>query len=570
MVLEQLTKQYEALALDCRNEGTRKELAVDAAFWLSVVETLRTNMKALQVNIVAQGAAKAATAVKDGADDAGEDDDGLSFSFHVEKSKANAISDGSELTPTDLKVADAAQATLHMNAATSAFRLLRNACAACQPSQDACRKTGLLRLAHQFVIQCCTWVDVPDEQLQSTVVLMCQIALQFLVNGVTGNLNNQAHVWELFFPDDFQKILVECHSHRKIVAFTGALVLNCINGDLADPDVTTRRTDLVCARNLVITLLQRCLTKPASSVSPLVELSADEDPAFEWICLVFRTLFQAGFARDLYNAVGAHMLSQLWSRVTPEQLILLRMFNMWMTAGRHRDIESGSALSSTPATQAHPSKTTPALLEFTKSTWVFVVSTDQEDRPDEADEARKAVWMVLEDEAKILLLEVLGELTLQPQLVRHENACNGLLGSLLSELQRVWAARRHHNATNAPSATPTTDGPAEPFGYRSAMIRVVGNLCYRHKKHQDLVREDGFLPLLLNLCNIDETNPMIREWALVALRNVCEGNEANQAYISALRPQGVDTANAQVDLERAGVDVQLDEHGKVHVSKRGQ
>ncbi|KAJ0394626.1 hypothetical protein P43SY_006463 [Pythium insidiosum] len=32
-----------------------------------------------------------------------------------------------------------------------------------------------------------------------------------------------------------------------------------------------------------------------------------------------------------------------------------------------------------------------------------------------------------------------------------------------------------------------TTSAKEPFGYRSAIIRVIGNLCYRHKEHQDIV-----------------------------------------------------------------------------------
>lgn len=346
-------------------------------------------------------------------------------------------------------------------------------------------------------------------------------------------------------------MLVECQEQRKIVAFAVALMLNCVNSQ-ADTAVTQRRVDLVCARNLVITMLQRCLVKPISgSATTATLLPADhdnEDPAFEWICLLFRVLFEAGYTKDLYNAVGAHMLSRLWSRVTPEQLILLRMLKLWVTS----HFESSGGRQQRPDQQRAPSSNSGAvaslaLFEFLKSTWVFVITEDDEDRPEEAEEERKLMWIELENEAKLLLLDALGEVTQFASLI-HTEAAQQLLESLLAELQRVWQLRRlgvkaggaqEAAATNCPTGTdilaPLTGG--EPFGYRSGIIRAIGNLSFRYSAHQDVVRELGYLPLFLNHCNIDDANPLIREWSLVALRNLCEGNEANQQYINALKPQ---------------------------------
>jgi ataxin-10 len=302
----------------------------------------------------------------------------------------------------------------------------------------------------------------------------------------------------------------------------------------------------------------------------------DQDPAFEWLCLVFKTLFEAGYSKHLYNAVGAHLLSKLWSRVTPEQLILLRMFTMWMTS--HRD----KAASRTPGESFRDGKAHRSLplqdeeafevvFEFVAKTWVSIVSQETEDRPEEADTMRKQLWIELENEAKLLLLDVMGELTLArvtPSPSRRELG-ELLLQSLLSELQFVWSLRRlgppappRAGDTTPQSARPST----EPLGYRSAIIRVVGNLSYRHTDHQDLVRDGGFLPLFLNHCNIDESNPLLREWSLVALRNLCEGNAANQAYINELRPQGIDRSS--VNLDAMNVDATLGEDGKLKVTRK--
>jgi hypothetical protein len=39
--------------------------------------------------------------------------------------------------------------------------------------------------------------------------------------------------------------MVECQEHRKVVGFTAALLLNCINKALDDEGVSRRRVDLV-------------------------------------------------------------------------------------------------------------------------------------------------------------------------------------------------------------------------------------------------------------------------------------------------------------------------------------
>lgn len=51
------------------------------------------------------------------------------------------------------------------------------------------------------------------------------------------------------------------------------------------------------------------------------------------------------------------------------------------------------------------------------------------------------------------------------------------------------------------------------------------------------MREVEGLGVLLSHCNVDSSNPFLREWALLAVRNVCEGNEENQRSIEALKPQ---------------------------------
>lgn len=67
-----------------------------------------------------------------------------------------------------------------------------------------------------------------------------------------------------------------------------------------------------------------------------------------------------------------------------------------------------------------------------------------------------------------------------------------------------------------------------PKSYKCSFVRLIGNLTFRQPKAQDYIREEGGIVILLNLCSIDEQNPFLREWTILALRNICEDNIMNQ------------------------------------------
>lgn len=57
---------------------------------------------------------------------------------------------------------------------------------------------------------------------------------------------------------------------------------------------------------------------------------------------------------------------------------------------------------------------------------------------------------------------------------------------------------------------------------------------------------------------------MRREYALLAVRNLCEGNPQNQALIAALEPQGCSPGMEQ-GLADMGLEGRLDDQGKVRL-----
>ncbi|KAK4883771.1 hypothetical protein RN001_000042 [Aquatica leii] len=77
------------------------------------------------------------------------------------------------------------------------------------------------------------------------------------------------------------------------------------------------------------------------------------------------------------------------------------------------------------------------------------------------------------------------------------------------------------------------------FGFKSNIIRLLGNLCWKHKQNQDEARELDCIPLLLDCCNIDARNPFIIQWTVFTIRNLCENNLENQAVIASMSQQGI-------------------------------
>uniref|UniRef100_A0A7S2ET69 Ataxin-10 domain-containing protein n=1 Tax=Ditylum brightwellii TaxID=49249 RepID=A0A7S2ET69_9STRA len=127
------------------------------------------------------------------------------------------------------------------------------------------------------------------------------------------------------------------------------------------------------------------------------------------------------------------------------------------------------------------------------------------------------------------------------------------------------------------------------------LVRLIGNLCFRCRFNQDLVRLTE-IPMSLNHQNdvndvvtsttkttipTEETTPKrnglhvilsctsfaygcftLREWALVAIRNILEDNDENQDIVSRLEAQqALDTP----ELQKMGIKVDLDKRGKVNI-----
>uniref|UniRef100_A0A1B6LKL2 Ataxin-10 n=1 Tax=Graphocephala atropunctata TaxID=36148 RepID=A0A1B6LKL2_9HEMI len=102
------------------------------------------------------------------------------------------------------------------------------------------------------------------------------------------------------------------------------------------------------------------------------------------------------------------------------------------------------------------------------------------------------------------------------------------------------------------------------FGFKASLVRILGNLCWRHKENQDMMKELEIIPLLLDCCNIDARNPFIIQWVVLAVRNLCEGNRDNQAVIAGMSRQGLVQSAVLTEL---GMALHTDEdNNTVHIA----
>ncbi len=124
--------------------------------------------------------------------------------------------------------------------------------------------------------------------------------------------------------------------------------------------------------------------------------------------------------------------------------------------------------------------------------------------------------------------------------------------------------------TNNLPKSHSRDAPAvdqSSYDILKLCLQVISNLVYRCKVGQDMIRDAGGLPIIMSRCTTDFKNPLAREWALLCLRNCCEGSSENQAYIDNINI--VQDVVQDEELLAKGITVSIDNaSGKIKFNKK--
>ncbi|KAJ2158745.1 Ataxin-10 [Coemansia sp. RSA 552] len=146
----------------------------------------------------------------------------------------------------------------------------------------------------------------------------------------------------------------------------------------------------------------------------------------------------------------------------------------------------------------------------------------------------------------------------QSSLIRQAVALLGLLSKELPRIEKASAGE----ALAQPASR--DESIRRLFMFKRDLIMVMGNVAYGDRATQDLVRELDGLALVLDHMRIDENQPFIKEYAVVALRSLTEGNTANQEYV-----QGMTALEAvqNPELARAGIRTTIGADGRPSFQK---
>ncbi|KZS99695.1 uncharacterized protein LAESUDRAFT_732963 [Laetiporus sulphureus 93-53] len=94
-------------------------------------------------------------------------------------------------------------------------------------------------------------------------------------------------------------------------------------------------------------------------------------------------------------------------------------------------------------------------------------------------------------------------------------------------------------ATAQDTATEAHPSAAAGFSYvKRDLVRLLGILCSENRDVQDRMREAGGIPVVMNLCVIDDQNPYLKEHAIFTLCNLLHGNKQNQNVVKEIQPVG--------------------------------
>nr|XP_036862028.1 ataxin-10 [Manis javanica] len=192
-----------------------------------------------------------------------------------------------------------------------------------------------------------------------------------------------------------------------------------------------------------------------------------------------------------------------------------------------------------------------------ESEWPFLIITDHFLKSPELVKAMYAKMSNQEREAlaTIRLLDVLCEMTANTDLLSYLQVFPGLLERVIDLLRLIHVAG--NDTTNVFSTCGCLKGEGDVSnmaeGFKSHLIRLIGNLCYKNKDNQDKVNELDGIPLILDSCSIDDSNPFLTQWAVYAIRNLTEDNSQNQDLIAEMEAQGLADASL---LKKMGFEVE--------------
>ncbi|KAH7907262.1 spinocerebellar ataxia type 10 protein domain-containing protein [Hygrophoropsis aurantiaca] len=421
---------------------------------------------------------------------------------------------------------------------TSVARFTRNLVAGVPANQNlSYENEPALR---QILYKYSSWVATQE----SNSFAITRMTVQTLSNIVTKNEDLMTRLWDTYMNlSEEQAILIRLLNSPdpKTVLSTIVLIVNCAHESRARCSMLIQKP---AGARICVTLLDRMVGLYDA------EESTDEGKAFDYGYHLFAHLFDGGFTSDLYD----HLTIE-GEIITPHQTTLLKLLDSHLQSSRlsttHRQLcpmLSDRFLQFSTYAQS-------SILHALES-----ISTITTDGPLDAAAVPQQLDLLLPKvcEAIVLVTQCIVTVTLSSVAVR-----NGVGQDLRSVFNQARSVRGQNIVISAIEllrlldkflprinfgkavSPPAPDKPAhfsaatDPTGFsylKRDLVRLLGIFCHQDKEIQDQIRVIDGIPVIMSMCVVDERNPYLREHAILALRNILEGNIDNQAVIDSIQP----------------------------------
>nr|XP_039254959.1 ataxin-10-like [Styela clava] len=385
------------------------------------------------------------------------------------------------------------------------LRILRNSCIECQQNQNIVMKMNMPETVSKMVYN----LNQNDKYIDK----LYTCAFQFFGNFVAGNLETQKYFWNIVFPDFFIKFLCENQERENCTEICIMILYNCLlknkihQDDLFSNPEGERIVLAICnmvSQTELCSWVYLCVTNIFFNHPMFLPLLFSKSS--DKIQLIVLQLYCD--SREEENDANTTDSNRSNIMVLSEQFLI--MYEVLCEGHSSSNIEFSAVLLDTLC-------------------WVTAISGSWNDEID----ASKLIHS---------LIDLLKGLNLVGK--------NGK-----SNITDMPATKR--------SGLIQISDHAMPF--KRSLVRLLGNLCYRNSKLQDDIRELGGIPLILECCNIDDNNPFMQQWALFAIRNLCENNAANQTEIKKLEKLGM--ADSPV-LRDMGIAAVQDKDGNLRLEQQ--
>lgn len=407
------------------------------------------------------------------------------------------------------------QLILCLRASAEAFRFLRNCCAATPKNQNSIVSLGVIEEVLNTNVLLLKPKFQENERASDAVNDAVKSSLQLLGNTVVKNDATQQFVWNMCFPNFFLSVLSSVN--HNIQDCLCMIIYNCLNEQ--------HRIQLVSAHDGL------------KMITHVIHLCAEKSQ-LEWGYFILDYLICNALLPEIYKRIEFDPLARI---------ILLDLIQVKITDAldepsiklREEHVKHGF---------------------YTDS--LAYIADEFEKQAEDIIQQLQQLSPSSDDFFQVLiitrLLSVLSIGTgLQSNLTGLQER-TPLLTTCVGLLKETTNSEVKETFSNAHSIPQGVDsGKLSPsHGFQRDLVRVIGNMCYKHAANQNKVRDLGGIPLLLDHCNVDDHNPFICQWAIFAIRNLLENNKENQRIVSAMDCQGLaDTSR----LRELGVEaVELD------------